>query len=118
MKYQKGNYTVNRQSKEDGQLMKNYKNIVTNIDKNRDKNRRVQSAFLFFFQQINYIYLPCRIEKSEKASAGAPAGRNVYTPVLPWVQNVTGVYSIPANTKAGMHGKKVYDQRGPEQDAK
>ena len=50
MKYQKGNYTVNRQSKEDGQLMKNYKNIVTNIDKNRDKNRRVQSAFLFFFQ--------------------------------------------------------------------
>ena len=53
MKYQKGNCTVNRQSKEDGQLMKNYKNIVTNIDKNRDKNRRVQSAFLFPIDQLH-----------------------------------------------------------------
>ena len=69
MKYQKGNYTVNRQSKEDGQLMKNYKNIVTNIDKNRNKNRRVQSAFLLP-QQIKHIYRPCRIGNSKKRQRG------------------------------------------------
>ena len=67
MKYQKGNYTVNRQSKEDGQLMKNYKNIVTNIDKNRDKNRRVQSAFPI--DQL-HIYLPFRIENLKKRQRG------------------------------------------------
>ena len=52
MKYQKGNCTVNRQSKEDGQLMKNYKNIVTNIDK-----IVTLSLFLSIFVVINILFL-------------------------------------------------------------
>ena len=54
--------------------------IVTNVDKNGDKHRRVQSAFSNI--QLSIKYSPRRIGKMMKASAGVPAGRNVYTPVL------------------------------------